>query len=693
MPIIEVQSVSKQFRARSTFRALLGRGGVADVVRGKRAALITALKDISFTVEPGEALGLIGANGSGKSTLLKIVSGVTLPTTGNVVVRGRVASLLELGAGFHPMLTGRENVYLNAGLLGVRHADVDREFDNIVAFSGLESFIDNPVDTYSSGMFVRLGFAVAVHTNPDIFLVDEVLSVGDEAFQRKCRARIDELKRQGKTFIFVSHDLGMVNAICDRVVLLQGGEMIARRTPSETIDYYLRQVGKTQDIHRLQDGPLEVILNNGRICLFYEQRECSAAQGFQVHLESMGAWHESVAGDWNIVERSAAHAVVRIRMARLPVVQIWRLRLEGGALRWDIALECERAFPLDDVEANLFFPPTFAQWVYGDMTGHFPDVLPADHVWTAVAPPNLQCKQAAALPAEGRDTPIPVVRFEPKIPSLRMQWLNADYGCGCRVLQMGARIPMGDTLREKGVHELMTLVIQVLPVSEKEALAATREAERTLTSGDLAAAFHQGTLSLAWRGEPITKPFHVSTGIILGNLLTESQNLLWGPVERVGDRLNVDGESRHQPFRQHWELEAVSNGVALNVWFDALEPLDVQEFRVSAHLRPDYDEWQTDTESGRFPPLDPALVERRAANRDFAPGKHVRALSPSLPSVTLESTNETVPFRMAALNSRYEHQSRVLLAFRVPEDGPFHLEPGRHLLFSGVVRTERRVEE
>ncbi|HEO70905.1 MAG TPA: ABC transporter ATP-binding protein, partial [Candidatus Hydrogenedentes bacterium] len=175
-------------------RAILGRGGIIEALRGVRPAHKVALHDISFSVEPGESLGIIGANGSGKSTLLKILAGVTLPTQGHVVVRGRVASLLELGAGFHPMLTGRENVYLNAGLLGLRHADVDKLFERIVEFSGIGDFIDEPVDTYSSGMYVRIGFAVASHVNPDIFLVDEVLSVGDEEFQRKCRKRIGELK-------------------------------------------------------------------------------------------------------------------------------------------------------------------------------------------------------------------------------------------------------------------------------------------------------------------------------------------------------------------------------------------------------------------------------------------------------------------------------------------------------------------
>ena len=228
---------------------MVARRAVVDWIRGRKVEPVMALRDVSFTVDPGESLGIIGANGSGKSTLLKILAGVTLPTEGHVTVRGRVASLLELGAGFHPMLTGRENVYLNAGLLGMRHAQVDEVFDRIVAFSGIGDFMDQPVDTYLSGMYVRIAFAVAAHVNPDIFLVDEVLSVGDEAFQRKCRVKIGELREQGKTIVFVSHDLGSVNSVCDRVVLLNRGQMISRGSPKETIDFYLRQIGHASGVH------------------------------------------------------------------------------------------------------------------------------------------------------------------------------------------------------------------------------------------------------------------------------------------------------------------------------------------------------------------------------------------------------------------------------------------------------------
>jgi ABC-2 type transport system ATP-binding protein len=191
-----------------------------------------ALKDVSTEIPAGQTVGLIGANGSGKSTLLKVLAGILRVTEGEVDVQGRIASLLELGAGFNGELSGRDNVYLNASLLGLTRAETDELFDSIVDFAELRHKIDDEVKHYSSGQYVRLGFAVAVHVDPDILLVDEVLAVGDEAFQRKCLARIQEFRRQGRTILFVSHSLELVETVCDRVLVLQNGELVFDGEPA-----------------------------------------------------------------------------------------------------------------------------------------------------------------------------------------------------------------------------------------------------------------------------------------------------------------------------------------------------------------------------------------------------------------------------------------------------------------------------
>ena len=262
-PAITVSGLSKLYRRsapgnhlRTLKSALLDRSLVAGLTPEES---IAALSDVSFTVARGEAFGLIGGNGSGKSTLLKIVAGILKPSRGTVVVDGRVSALIELGAGFHPEISGRENVYINAAVLGLTRAEVDQRFDSIVEFSGLGDFIDEPVKNYSSGMYVRLGFAVAVHTDPDVLLVDEVLSVGDEAFAHRGLRRIEEMLAAGKTLLLVSHSLGLMEGLCDRLLWLDHGVPMRIGEPRRVIDAYRLAVAEEEGREHQRDQRREQI--------------------------------------------------------------------------------------------------------------------------------------------------------------------------------------------------------------------------------------------------------------------------------------------------------------------------------------------------------------------------------------------------------------------------------------------------
>jgi lipopolysaccharide transport system ATP-binding protein len=216
---------------------------------------IWALKDISFQIRSGEVVGIIGRNGAGKSTLLKILSGITDPSEGFADIYGRVGSLLEVGTGFHPELTGRENIFLNGAILGMKKAEIERKLDEIVAFAEIDKFLDTPVKHYSSGMYVRLAFSVAAHLEPEILIVDEVLAVGDMAFQRKCLGKMDDVAQTGRTVIFVSHNMGLLQALCQRGIFLQEGAIDTDGTITEAVDAYLQTLEqvKTQDLSRRTD--------------------------------------------------------------------------------------------------------------------------------------------------------------------------------------------------------------------------------------------------------------------------------------------------------------------------------------------------------------------------------------------------------------------------------------------------------
>lgn len=246
--IIEVKHLSKQYnigtdRTYKTLSESLSsavRCPVTTLKSGfKQTNTFWALKDVNFNVERGEVVGIIGRNGAGKSTLLKILSRITYPTDGEVRMRGRVGSLLEVGTGFHPELTGRENIYFNGSILGMKKKEIDDKFDDIVKFSGIGKFLDTPVKRYSSGMSVRLGFSVAAHLDPEILIVDEVLAVGDAAFQKKCLGKLGEVSESGKTVLFVSHNMGFVAQLCERCIQFSHGVIVADGEPRNIIENYL----------------------------------------------------------------------------------------------------------------------------------------------------------------------------------------------------------------------------------------------------------------------------------------------------------------------------------------------------------------------------------------------------------------------------------------------------------------------
>jgi ABC-type polysaccharide/polyol phosphate transport system ATPase subunit len=243
---IRVERVSKLYRRtlpgdrlRTLKSALVG-GSLTRGLRPEEAIL--AIEEVDFTVARGEAFGVIGGNGSGKSTLLKLVAGMLQPSTGRITVAGRVAALIELGAGFHPEISGRENVFINGAVLGLTRKEIQRRYDEIVEFAGLGDFMEEPVKNYSSGMYVRLGFAVAIHTDPDVLLVDEVLSVGDEAFAHRCLRRIEEFLASGRTILLVSHSLDLVEGVCDRVLWIENGRQRLVGEPRRVIDAYRQEV-------------------------------------------------------------------------------------------------------------------------------------------------------------------------------------------------------------------------------------------------------------------------------------------------------------------------------------------------------------------------------------------------------------------------------------------------------------------
>jgi lipopolysaccharide transport system ATP-binding protein len=289
-PIIEVERMGKLYHLgpvgllgiRSWFsKAVAETTALGRDRDGEASGTFWALRDVSFDVQPGEVVGLVGRNGAGKSTLLKLLSRITEPTSGRATLRGRVASLLEVGTGFHPDLTGRENIYLNGAILGMKRAEIARKFDEIVEFAEMGAFLDTPVKRYSSGMYVRLAFAVAAHLDPEILIIDEVLAVGDAAFQKKCLGKMHHVASRGRTVLFVSHNMGAVQTLCSKAVMLEDGRVAAVGETRGVLARYLQRGGEDSDTWMKDDSAKRTPLQFERAHLRVE----GDAPNQRLHLE------------------------------------------------------------------------------------------------------------------------------------------------------------------------------------------------------------------------------------------------------------------------------------------------------------------------------------------------------------------------------------------------------------------------
>lgn len=330
-----------------------------------------ALRDVSFEVKRGDRLGIIGRNGAGKSTLLKILSRITEPTSGQVTIDGRVASLLEVGTGFHPELTGRENIFLNGAILGMSRIDIKKKFDEIVAFAEVEKFLDTPVKRYSSGMYVRLAFAVAAHLEPEILIVDEVLAVGDSAFQKKCLDKMNDVAKGGQTILFVSHNMGVMQTLCNRGVLLQWGKLIADEHAATAVTTYLKSLedAASGDLSQRRDryGRGRVRFNQIKVTSGEGSENAALATGYPARFIFYTSGNlTGMSCSFTIYDQlgqavtyfdsavSSREDLFHTNYITKFVCEIDELVLIPGRYRINAALTCDGEFE-DDVKAAIFF--------------------------------------------------------------------------------------------------------------------------------------------------------------------------------------------------------------------------------------------------------------------------------------------------------------------------------------------------
>ncbi len=460
MSAIEVRHVSKRYRVidRRPVLAL----DLLRVLSLRRLPYgeFLALKDVSFEVARGEAFGVIGNNGSGKSTLLRILAGVTVPTSGEVRVRGTVSSLLELGAGFHQELTGRENIWLSGAMMGMSRADIRAKLDEIVAFAELGGVIDRPIFTYSSGMQVRLGFAIAIAFDPDVLILDEVLAVGDYAFRIKSHDAIVEMRGRGKTVVLVTHDMHEVVGFCERALLLNEGVAVLVDTATKVVPFYIQTAGARGGQRYLNVGRLSLAFSDGRLLLFRDAVLLTQLTGFYCSFLAARNWFDSMQAIWQLTGQSGSGFVAEGRFLTLPMTLIVEAEMRSEReVRVAVRGRVHEAFELDQYHASLLVQSQYQRWAAPPAEGDFPPIDVASHEWTLVNARPLAGRRLEVLPA-GELPRVALVaddeRFAPTV-------LNTDHAGNARVLQFLRR---GLGRWEPGERVLFAGTIEIGPAAD-----------------------------------------------------------------------------------------------------------------------------------------------------------------------------------------------------------------------------------
>ncbi len=358
MKTIEIKNVSEKYK-------------IKFIKNGKVAwEEVWALRELDLDIENGKVLGVIGHNGAGKTTLLKLIAGMLVPDKGTVDVKGAVSTIMELGAGFNPEFTGRENISLNGRMYGLSEEKLAGETERIAEFANLGKFIDAPIKYYSQGMYMRLAFALAIFISPDILLIDDILAVGDQEAQEKCIKKILQLKDEKKTIILVSHDMNMVAKLCDRVVLLEKGRVVKDGLAKDVISSYLETVGAKKGIASLEEGDTRAVFNNGRLFISHKDIPITKGAGCTVAFfnETMGNWSPSSSLSWKVESAGAGTIMARGRFNKSDYWQTWTLKLKDNELEWRVVSKKASRSP----HADLMLVPDYSNWVAADKEGAFP---------------------------------------------------------------------------------------------------------------------------------------------------------------------------------------------------------------------------------------------------------------------------------------------------------------------------------
>ncbi|MCF7907305.1 MAG: ABC transporter ATP-binding protein [Candidatus Omnitrophica bacterium] len=630
---------------------------------------IWALSNIDFTVNKGEVIGIIGENGAGKTTLLKLIAGMFAPDRGDISVRGKVSVLMELGAGFNPEFTGRENVILNARIYGLDTDIVEQQMEKIVEFADIGKFIDAPVKYYSQGMYTRLAFALAIFVEPDILLIDDILSVGDADAQKKCIDKVFKLKESGKTIILVSHDMHMISRLCDRVILLDKGKLIDRGNPAEIIYHYLETVGDKSGIAVLEKDKLRLVFNNGRITFSYAGVPLTKEFGGYVayFVSSLGSWLSSFDLFWKISHFSANKIVAEGEYKGRGPSQVWVLEFSESRLCWQVKIKDK---DVRDPHIDLLLNPQYKKWLNLDQGGGFPSFI-SKSTWQNLGLANFpQAMVGLTADLEVKSCPSFVLTAEDKDTQIRL--FNTGYDQEGRIIQLDLKLA-GDNLfflkifpeknifeeyikKEKDIFEESIKKVNQQLALEKEAQQVRLRDLSTFAWGNfsLFADKEEKSLKLYFKNKEVTKKegFHIS--FLINNIWYDTTSADW-QITKEKEVFIIKLFWKVFDFKQTWKFSVKNGGLLWNLNSIVKKTFNPEIMKIGLLLISEYKTFFCGYQQEDFPDKfsswqDMSLKDPKA--RCFGLRKQT-----SLPAIALDN-NES--FDCIVQNSDEENSCRVL---------------------------------
>lgn len=570
-----------------------------------------ALRGINLDVQEGETLGIIGQNGAGKTTLLKIIAGMLKPDRGSLKVNGTVSALMEIGAGFQKDLTGRENIHLISSFFGLSREQIEERYDRIAKFASLGRFINAPVKVYSQGMYMRLAFAIAIHVDPDILLVDDIFSVGDVYVQRKCINKMYELKEMGKTILFVTHDMETAKRFCRKSILLQDGKLAREGNLKEVVSYYLKTVGDQKGIGELQGRHLGVIFNNGKLILNWDNESITKGWGGFTSLLSSDSWYSSLEADWEIRELTAGSLVAEGRLWDLPVTQVWYIDLGDGCDEVSIKIEmhinadcdfkeCINCFMFRDDYKYWFNPARKEVFAVDDLSGEFS--------WKTVNS-EVPAVNFVGLTTEGKESqflPSVILRDELYMEGKLLEVKNTDHNFKARVLQ--SKISFLDAeSTNPGIGRHLFFHTKVRVVSEPSVLddfrkdTASTMIPKVVKSGRALSLMVDSNknIRLYWNGERLTSSKGFKTDFYYQGRFYESSGADWR-VHKTSDRsVEIIARWKDLPLKQVWNMELLDEKrLKWKVYVQVTRRMVIRNNECSIMFSPRYSIWFTSDQEG-----------------------------------------------------------------------------------------------